>query len=148
MSKERFTVIPCSALILREDSKLLLACRQNTGYQDGNYSLVSGHIDGSETPKAAVIREAGEEIGIELAADDLRLVHTSHQICDDASERLNMFFETSEWRGAVTNGEPEKCSDISWFDEAHLPANTVPYIKFILEKVMNGENYSEYRGSV
>ena len=33
-------------LVLIEDGKILLSRRFNTGFEDGNYSLPSGHLDG------------------------------------------------------------------------------------------------------
>ena len=145
---ERFMVIPCSALVLRQESKIFLAKRVNTGYQDGKYSLVAGHVDGNESPKDAMIREAKEEIGITISKANMRLVHTSHQICDDASERLNMFFEVYDWDGEIINNEPKKCAELTWFSIDNLPENIVPYIAHVLENIKKDKNYSEYRGSV
>jgi 8-oxo-dGTP diphosphatase len=48
-------------LVLIEDGKVLLMRRQNTGWGDGDYDLVAGHIDGQETLQAALSREAYEE---------------------------------------------------------------------------------------
>ncbi|MFH0856765.1 MAG: NUDIX hydrolase, partial [bacterium] len=49
MPKERFKVIPAVYLFLEEDGKILLLRRFNTGYEDGNYAFVSGHLDGGES---------------------------------------------------------------------------------------------------
>jgi 8-oxo-dGTP pyrophosphatase MutT (NUDIX family) len=39
-------ITPASYFILEKDGKVFLARRFNTGYEDGKYSLVAGHLDG------------------------------------------------------------------------------------------------------
>jgi 8-oxo-dGTP pyrophosphatase MutT (NUDIX family) len=43
--------------------QVLLHKRQNSGFMDGSYSLVSGHVEANESFKQAMIREAHEEAG-------------------------------------------------------------------------------------
>ena len=47
-------------------SKPLLAQRLNTGYADSEWNLPSGKLEEGEDLVAAVIREASEEIDVEL----------------------------------------------------------------------------------
>ena len=79
-SKDRFKLIPSVYLLLRSKGKILLLRRANTGYQDGTYSLIAGHLDGDELGTEGMIREAREEAGITVLAKDLRLVHTAHRL--------------------------------------------------------------------
>jgi 8-oxo-dGTP diphosphatase len=145
-SKERFKLITAVYLVLRRGDKVLLLRRANTGYQDGKYSLVAGHMEGGELGTTAIIREAKEEAGVTIHPDNLRLVHTLHRLRrrEPGQERIELFFEASKWEGDITNCEPGKCDDLSWHPIGDLPANTIPYIRRTLTNVVNGVAYSEY----
>lgn len=145
-ANERFKLIPAVYLILRRNDEVLLLRRANTGYQDGKYSLIAGHLDGDETGTNAIVREAKEEAGITVSPDDLKFVHVAHRLSRNqpGQERIDLFYETTKWQGEITNTEPEKCDDLSWFKIADLPDNMLPLIKLVLEKVREGRSYSEY----
>lgn len=65
-------------MLLRDDTILLLR-RFNTGFADGQYSLPAGHLDGNEHVIDAAIREAREEIGIEIDASTARVCGVMHR---------------------------------------------------------------------
>ena len=72
---DRFKLIPEAHIFLtNNNNEILLLRRFNTGYEDGNYSVIAGHIDGNEEVKAAAIREAKEEVGIEIQPPDIEVV--------------------------------------------------------------------------
>ena len=148
MSRERFKITPASYLVLEKDGKVLLLRRFNTGYEDGKYSLVAGHLDGQETFRQAMAREAREEAGIILNPNDLQTVHVMHRITDfsdvDLRERVDVFIKAEKWDGKIRNMEPRKCDDLSWFPLNALPENTIPYIRQALECIARGVTYSEF----
>ena len=145
MLKERFKIIPSVYLVLIKDNKILLSRRYNTGYFDNYYSFPAGHLDGEETVKQAMVREAKEETGIVLNPLDLKLIHTmNRRIPDD--ERVDFFFTTEKWQGEPKIMEPEKCSDLSWFEINNLPNNIIPYIKQAIDSYLNNVIYSEREG--
>ena len=114
-------------ILLRRGDQILLSKRRQTGYFDGSFGLVSGHLEGRETVFEASCRESREEIGIELDADSLRMAGVMHRLAD--SERVEFFVEASAWTGVVRNLELSKCQEVSWFPFMTLPDNIVPYIR-------------------
>lgn len=144
--KVRFKLIPAVYLLLRRGNEVLLLRRANTGYQDGKYSIVAGHLDGDELATAGIAREAKEEAGVAINPSDLKLVHTCHRLTRNQAgqERLDLFFETDKWQGEAVNSEPEKCDDLSWFPVDKLPSNMLPLIRNVINDVESGIIYSEY----
>jgi 8-oxo-dGTP diphosphatase len=144
----RFTLVPAVHLLLRRDGDVLLLRRHNTGYEDGNYSVPAGHVDGGEPVTEAMAREAYEEAGVELAPGDLRVVHVMHRWSDydpdRPEERVDFFLTASRWRGEPRIGEPDKCDELAWYPLADLPANTVPYVRAGIVAHLAGETYSEF----
>lgn len=141
---ERHKIITASYLLLEKDSKLLMLRRFNTGYRDGDYSLIAGHGEERESPRQCIVREAWEEAGIKVFPEDLILTHVNSRIGEDNEERLNLFWQCSKWEGEIMNKEPHKCDDLSWFQKDDLPENLVPELKVVLSAIKAGEFYSEF----
>lgn len=142
--KTRNKAVPAVYIILEWEGKILIALRQNTGYQDNTYSLPSGHVEVGEFPKAALIREVWEEIGIKVAAEDLEFVHALYRTAkDEAGDYIDLFFRTRNWKGNVTNMEPRKCGELKWVSPTNLPENTIPYIQHTIQQIEQGILLSE-----
>lgn len=141
MSGERFKLRAAVYLLLINDGKVLLSKRQNTGWEDGNYTLVSGHIDGSESVIDAMIREAKEEIGIKIRPDDLKVVGVMHRKANH--EYVDFFLTVDKWDGDVKNMEPDICEKLSLFEIGNLPSNIVESMRIGLENYQNNVFFSE-----
>ena len=138
--------VPSTYLIIKSDDKIILLKRKNTGYADGYYSFVAGHVEKGESFTMCIIREAREEAGIEINEDDLNLVHIMYRKDKNnkENERIDFFYEINKWKGSIVNLEPEKCSELKWFSKSNLPKNTIPYIRKTLVNIENKLLFSEY----
>ena len=142
MSDARFRLHAEAHLVLEERGKLLMLLRRNTGYMDGHWGLVAGHVDGGETFRQAMAREAFEEAGLTILPEDLHLSHMMHRNSD--SERVSLFFTPRRWHGPPRNREPDKCAALEWTPRDALPARTIPYIRAALAAIGEGRHYSEF----
>lgn len=126
---------------LRGDQVLLLR-RFNTGYADGQYSVPAGHLDGDETVVAAAAREAQEEVGVRIEAQDIQYSSVMHR--RDGDERIDFFVSINSWDGEPTNAEPDKCDELLWVDVNQLPPNTIPYVQRALRNYFSGIQFDEF----
>lgn len=144
MKKERNKTVPAVYLILKRNNAIILGRRQNSGYYDGWYSLPAGHVEATELPVSALVREVKEEIGIDLNPEDIRLTHTMYRTAhDETGDRSDYFFTVEKWNEEPKIMEPDKCDDLNWFPINQLPEKTVHYIKDVIQKIEKGIQYSE-----
>jgi len=134
--KTRFKLTAAVHLFIIRGRQILLSRRFNTGYEDGYYSVIAGHLDGNEDLKAATIREAQEEAGIQVAPIDLEVIGVMHRKSN--YELVDFFLVTRHWSGEIVNTEPHLCDELNWFDLNSLPSNMVPYVRKALENYRRG----------
>ena len=122
-------------------TEIMLQRRCNTGYMDGKYDMAcSGHLESGESLSMAVVREAKEELGIDIQEKDLQLVSVLHPYHE---EYMNIFFSTQKFKGTPQIIEKEKCDDLRWFDFNNLPDNTIERIKQVIKCIENGILYDD-----
>lgn len=140
---KRRTSFPVAVhIFLIKGEQVLLLRRYNTGYEDGNFSVVAGHINGGETITQAAIREAKEEVGVDIQLEDIRVVGVMHRKSND--ERVDFFLEAMRWDGEVRNLEPHKCDQLAWFSFESLPTNLIPYVQSGLHNYRRNVYFQEY----
>lgn len=130
-------------LLLNTQNQILLLKRQNTGYKDGEYGLPAGHVDGGESLVDAMVREAKEEVDVDIEPSDLQLAHVVHRFCGD-HERLDFFFICRRWTGEPKNCEEGNCEEVQWFDRDRLPENTIDYYKQAFDHIERGSLFSSF----
>lgn len=135
-------------IIIRHGDDILLVLRSATGYEDGKYCLPSGHVEEGESFSAAAVREAREEVGLELNQNDVGFIYLQHRLAinelGEPEVWIDAFFDAGSWRGEPTNAEPDKHSQVAWCDTEGLPENMMASHRFALERIAAGHAYGEF----
>jgi 8-oxo-dGTP pyrophosphatase MutT (NUDIX family) len=133
-------------VIVRKKGKIAFLLRENTGWMNGFYGLASGKVETKESYIEAAIREAKEEIGIELRPDDLKQVLIMHRYegGDHAPEWVDVYFEALKWEGEPKNAEPDLHSKLVWLDPKNLPENVISSVKAAIADIEAGKTYAEF----
>jgi ADP-ribose pyrophosphatase YjhB (NUDIX family) len=138
----RFKLTGDVHLLLLDGDKVLFGRRQNTGFEDGAYHLPSGHLEEGESVVAALIREAKEEVGVTIVPEDVEFSHVMHN--SSGGGRVAFFFTVRQWEGEPENREPDKCSELRWFQLAALPDHLIAYCRAALAHITAGQSFSVY----
>lgn len=142
--EERYQSMIVADLLLKRineangNEEILLALRKNTGYNDGEYELPGGHVDAGEDIINAMIREAKEELNIELERENLKIEHILHHY---KGNRLKFVISADRYYGELKIGEPDKCEKLEWFNIEQLPENMDKKAKKVLKEIKNGVFY-------
>lgn len=144
MIEDRFKLFASVHFLFVKDDKVLLLLRKNIT-SDGMYGLVAGHLEEGETITQAFVREAKEEVGVEVKAENVKISTVCHS-CNRQNNRefIQFYAICDQWEGDFVNNEPEKCGGVEFFSVSELPENTVPYIRDAISKVFNGISYYEF----
>jgi ADP-ribose pyrophosphatase YjhB (NUDIX family) len=110
--------VGCGAAILREGRLLLVKRRQAP--EAGCWSLAGGKVDFLERAEAAALREAMEEIGVEIELGPLLCL--TQMIGVDGQHWIAPVYRASLKTGEPSNREPDKVAEIGWFDPSAPPA--------------------------
>lgn len=135
-------------LIIKKDNKVLLFFRNDGffNYDGGWWVLPAGHIEQGETARDAAIREAKEELDINIAPSDIKCVHITSNLAS-RTESFDFYFEVSKYSGTMRNCESGKCVEMRYFtlDEVATLKNVISPTRISLAALQRGEIYSELK---
>ncbi|PFG33449.1 NUDIX hydrolase [Sanguibacter antarcticus] len=141
----RFQVVPAAYVVFLREGQvpgILLQLRRDTGYMDGYWATAAaGHVEQGESVVDAALREAHEELGLVLAADQLEPLTVMHRTLPGGGpieERVDFFFRCTRWDGDPSLQEPEKAADLRWFGWDALPELVVPHERAVFDAVRRG----------
>lgn len=128
-------------LIFNENNEVLLLRRQNTGYMDGCWGTPGGHLDPNESITTAFEREMKEEINLSDIKDYKLVAVITRYNTEDTY--IDFVFKINDANfDMIENNEPEKCSQLHFWDLKDVTINTVPHIRELLARyndISNGQ---------
>jgi len=106
-------------IIITHNDQVLLMKRKGLHGQ-GTWSTPGGHLDFGETPEQCAVREAKEEVGLDVV--DIRF----RAVTNDVFEEAGRHYITIWMEGRTTSNDPmiaaeDEVAEIGWFAWDSLP---------------------------
>lgn len=143
----RTLLVAAAYVVLRRHGpagdEVLLQLRRGTGYRDGHWATLAGHVDPGESVHEAACREAAEEAGVVVQPADLRPLTTLHRFergGPAVEQRVDVFFETERWDGEPSRREANRAAAMGWYPLNALPDPVVPHERMVLDALAHGES--------
>ena len=105
---------PVVIMLVTDRDRVLLG--RQAAWPQGRYSTLAGFVEPGETLEEAVIREVGEEAGVQVGAP---AYHSSQPWPFPASLMLGF---TVPWTGGAPVRQEEEIEDVRWFSRAEVQA--------------------------
>jgi len=116
-------LLPSVAVILRDEQARILLVR-DAGHRQ--WALLGGGVDPGESPRAAAIREAREEIGVDIELGDVITAMGGREYEVEYANGDRTAYVTVVFDGRITGGElvPDgvEVLEARWFAAADLPS--------------------------
>ncbi|NIY65523.1 NUDIX hydrolase [Streptomyces malaysiensis] len=126
------------------DGRVLLGLRHpDSAYAASMYHFLAGHCE-QESALACLVREAREEAGLRIEADDVELAHVVHLVDTPGDRpRMQLVFRARHWEGTPEVREPDKCTSWGFWHPDELPVQTVAYTRAAIEGIRAQRLYTE-----
>lgn len=120
-------------MIITKEDKVLVQKRKGSKLWPGYYALPAGHIDEGENQYDALVREAKEELGININLE--KIINSYAVLRRDYFEidgkklepYIDFYFEIKEYDGIPKIMEEDKCDELFWADINNLPEPFINY---------------------
>jgi mutator protein MutT len=135
---ERLKIKTAVYILVKQENKILLLRRYNTGWCDGFFTLPSGHIDEGELPLEAAVRELKEEVNIDIDEDKMKFCHVSYE----RDLYIDFYFLLENLSLQPELNEPDKCDLVEWVEiDSIKDAFIVPKVKDAILSYLSGKMF-------
>ncbi len=142
MARENF--LSAVYLLFIKDNKVLLQRRQGTKLWNGYLALPAGHLDSGEDVYTTAIREAKEELSINISKPDISDTFVVNRKNKILMPYFDVYFVISGYEGEIKINEPVKCKELVWADINNLPPDMIDYEAQAIEYWKKGIYFSTF----
>lgn len=120
-------------MFIMDGDNVLLQKRKGSKLWPGYYALPAGHIDEGENQYDALVREAREELGIEIDLNSIsnEKVVLRRNLFEIEGKQLEFYidyyFNIGKYEGIPQIMEKDKCDELVWADINNLPEPFINY---------------------
>ena len=133
-------------LIRKENGKTQILLQQRAGKDYNAEGLweasAAGHVDPGESMTATAIRETKEEIDVKFSEKDIEFTTIIHSNQYEVPYYNGHFF-VNKFSGKPRICEPNKCSNLRWYDLDKLPENFFADRREAIQNFIKKKGYSE-----
>lgn len=143
MKKDREKFLSSIYLIIKNnEGKILLQRRQGSKLWPGFLALPAGHLDVGEDAYEAAVREAKEELDIDISVNNISDTFVVNRRNKTLEPYFDVYFVLNGYKGNIKINEPDKCSMLKWENINDLPNDMIGFEKKALNNYLNGIKFS------
>lgn len=132
-------------LVIKNEKWEVLVWRRVSDFKNGYFQIIPAwHLEWYESIMDCAVREAKEELWIEVKKEDLKVIHTCHRVKKDERVYFDIYLEVKKYQWVIKRCEDDKCSEIRFVDINALPEDKfVMYDIETLRKAYSWECFSD-----
>ena len=132
-------------IIKNEKEEILFQRRCGSKLWPDFLGLPAGHVDKGEDVYQALVREAREELNIDINAKDIEDKFVVNRINKNLKPYYDVYFVIKNYKGIIKINEPNKCQELKWLDLDNLPNDVIGFEKEAFTNYKKGIKFSVIR---
>ena len=129
-------------IIKNERGEVLFQRRCGSKLWPNFLGLPAGHLDMEENAIDALIREAKEELDIDITSLDIEDTFVVNRINKNLKPYYDVYFIIRAYKGKIKINEPNKCQELKWINLEDLPEDVIGFERVALDNYRNGIKFS------
>ena len=144
MSREEF-LSAIYMIIKNEKGEILFQRRCGSKLWPDFLGLPAGHVDRGEDVYQALVREAREELNIDINSKDIEDTFVVNRVNKNLKPYYDVYFVIKNYKGIIKINEPNKCQELKWVLLDNMPEDVIEFEKIVLDNYEKGIKFSSIR---